>query len=212
MPMELYADRVDAGRALGRALGPLDRPLVMGLPRGGVVVANEVLATTGGVLDVVVVRKLGAPHHPEYGIGALAEDDEPLWDERAVSALGLTAYDRERLLRKETEELERRRDLYRGGPLPALEGRVVVVVDDGLATGVTARAALRRVRRERPSRVVLAVPVGAPDTVRSLRSEADEVVCLLEPPDLGAVGAYYADFSATTDREVLALLAAAPRP
>lgn len=212
MPMELYADRVDAGRALGRALGPLDRPLVMGLPRGGVVVANEVLAATGGVLDVVVVRKLGAPHHPEYGIGALAEDDEPLWDERAVSALGLTAYDRERLLRKETEELERRRDLYRGGPLPALEGRVVVVVDDGLATGVTARAALRRVRRERPSRVVLAVPVGAPDTVRSLRSEADEVVCLLEPPDLGAVGAYYADFSATTDREVLALLAAAPRP
>jgi len=207
-----FADRVDGGRRLGAALGPRDDPLVLGLPRGGVVVANEVLAFTGGVLDVVVVRKLGAPEHPEFGIGALAEDDEPLWDERAVRGLGLTPADRESLLRKENDELLRRRSVYRGGPLPPLAGREVIVVDDGLATGVTARAALRRVRRERPSRVVLAVPVGAPDTVRSLQVEADEVVCLLQPPDLGAVGAYYDDFSATTDREVLALLAAAPRP
>lgn len=207
----LYADRVDAGRRLAAVLGPLDHPLVLGLPRGGVVLAREVVAAHGGELDVVVVRKLGAPHHPEYGIGALAEDDEPLWDARAVAALGLSPSDQERLLRQESDELARRRAVYRSGPLPPMAGRLVVVVDDGLATGVTARAALRRVRREQPSRVVLAVPVGAPDTVRSLGREADEVVCPAQPPDLGSVGAYYDDFAATTDREVVALLAASPR-
>jgi predicted phosphoribosyltransferase len=208
--MALYADRVDAGRRLAAVLGTLEDPLVLGLPRGGVVLANEVAVAHGGQLDVVVVRKLGAPHHPEYGIGALAEDDEPVWDERAVASLGLSAADRDRLVRKETEELQRRRAAYRSGPLPAMSGRLVVVVDDGLATGVTARAALRRVRREQPSRLVLAVPVGAPDTVRSLAREADEVVCPEQPRDLGAVGAYYDDFRATTDEEVIALLATRP--
>ena len=204
--MVLYADRVDAGRRLGAALGGVRAPVVLGLPRGGVVVASEVARLTAGTLDVVVVRKLGAPSNPEYGVGALAEDDAPLWDERAVRALGLSAAALERVLASERAELERRRALYRDGPLPDLAGREVLVVDDGLATGVTARAALRRVRRESPSRLVLAVPVGAPDTVRALASEADEVVCLAEPADLGSVGAYYRDFSATSDREVLALL------
>ena len=168
--------------------------------------AREVQVITGGELGVVVVRKLGAPHRPEYGIGALAEDDEPMWDERAVASLGLTPRDRSRILEREAAELLRRRELYRGGPLPPLAGREVVVVDDGLATGVTARAALRRVRREGPSRVLLAVPVGAPDTVRALAAEADQVVCLAQPHDLGSVGAYYDDFAATSDEEVLRLL------
>jgi predicted phosphoribosyltransferase len=204
--MVLYADRVDAGKRLAAALGDLRAPLVLGLPRGGVVVAHEVARLTAGTLDVVLVRKLGAPSNPEYGVGALAEDDPPLWDERAVRSLGLTQADLDRVLARERAELERRRELYRDGPLPQLGGREVLVVDDGLATGVTARAALRRVRREEPSRLVLAVPVGAPDTVRALKKEADEVVCPAQPADLGSVGAYYADFSATTDREVLALL------
>lgn len=204
--MHRYRDRVEAGRRLAAALPPLDAPLVLGLPRGGVVVAAQVVTAVRGTLDVVVVRKLGAPHHEEYGIGALAEDDPPLWDRRAVSALGLRPEDLEAVLARETAELARRRELYRGGPLPTLAGREVVVVDDGLATGGTARAALRRVRREAPSRLLLAVPVGAPDTVRSLAAEADEVVCPLQPVDLGAVGAHYDDFRPTPDEQVLALL------
>jgi len=204
--MALFADRADAGRRLAAALPPLDGALVLGLPRGGVVVADAVVGERGGELGVLVVRKLGAPQHEEYGIGALAEDDDPLWDERAVRALGIGAEARDAVLRKEARELERRREAYRGGPLPSLGGRWVVLVDDGLATGVTARAALRRVRRERPERLLLAVPVGAPDTVEALRPEADEIVCPAQPVRLGAVGAAYDDFAATSDKEVLRLL------
>lgn len=202
-----YRDRVEAGSRLAALLPPLDdTPLVLGLPRGGVVVAAQVASLVGGTLGVLVVRKLGAPHHEEYGIGAVAEDDPPLWDRRAVAALGLRPEDLEALVAREVAELARRRELYRGGPLPALAGREVVVVDDGLATGATARAALRRARREAPSRLLLAVPVGAPDTVRALAAEADEVVCPVQPFDLGAVGAHYDDFGQTPDAQVLALL------
>ena len=204
--MHRYADRVEAGRRLAALLPALDDPVVLGLPRGGVVVAAQVVAAVGGELDVVVVRKLGAPHNAEYAVGALAEDDEPVWDERALAVLRPDPRQLDRVLAQEREELDRRRRLYRDGPLPALAGREVVVVDDGLATGSTARAALRRVRREEPSLLLLAVPVGSPDTVRALRAEADEVVCPLQPPDLGAVGAYYDDFRSTTDAEVVALL------
>lgn len=204
--MHRYADRVEAGRRLAEVLPALDEPVVLGLPRGGVVVAAEVVARIGGELDVVVVRKLGAPSNPEYAVGALAEDDEPVWDERALAVLRPAPQQLERVLAVERRELDRRRELYRGGPLPALAGREVLVVDDGLATGSTARAALRRVRRAEPARLLLAVPVGSPGTVRALAAEADEVVCPLQPPDLGAVGAYYDDFRATTDAEVMALL------
>ena len=203
--MHRYADRVEAGRRLAALLPPLEEPLVLGLPRGGVVVAAEVVALVGGDLDVVVVRKLGAPHNPEYAVGRSPRTTSPCGTTGRWLCSGPPVR-LDRVLAQERQELDRRRRLYRGGPLPALTGRDVVVVDDGLATGSTARAALRRVRRGSPARLLLAVPVGSPDTVRALAAEADEVVFPLQPPDLGAVGAYYDDFGATTDAEVLALL------
>ncbi|HUR50594.1 MAG TPA: phosphoribosyltransferase family protein [Mycobacteriales bacterium] len=132
--METYADRDAAGGRLGAALSAVCAPLVLGLPRGGVVVAARVARLTGGQLGVVLVRKLGAPSNPEYAIGALAEDDPPLWDASAVRDLGLTPGALDRVLERERLELERRRALYRGRPLPPVSGREVVVVDDGLAS------------------------------------------------------------------------------
>jgi putative phosphoribosyl transferase len=204
-----FASRRDAGRQLAAVLAPLadERPVVIGLPRGGVPVAEEVALALGTQLEVLAVRKLGAPHNPEYGIGAIAEDGTRVFDPSALAALGIGADALEEILAEETMELRRRVEVYRGGHerLP-LEGRTVIVVDDGVATGVTDTAALRAVRRGRPARLILAVPVCARDSVRRLREEADEVVCLIEPRLLRGVGQWYEDFTQVSDDEVLAAL------
>ena len=204
-----FRDRAEAGSQLASALEPLGlhEPLVLGLPRGGVPVAAVVAERLGGELGVVVARKVGAPGHPEFGIGAIAEHGGEVVDERTVAALGLSRRAYAELVRAEREELERRVRRYRhGAPPPEVRHRDVVVVDDGIATGVTAQAALEGLRSRGPARLVMAAPVGAPDSVEALRSCADEVVCPLQPPDFVAVGAWYRDFHQTSDDEVDRLL------
>jgi putative phosphoribosyl transferase len=209
-----FADRVDAGRQLGELLAARSfvRPLVLALPRGGVPVAFEVARALDADLEVLVVRKIGAPFQPELGLGALAEGGEPMLDERALASLRLSRDDLEETIRREREELQRRIDRYRQGrPLPDVDGRDVLLVDDGLATGSTARAALAALRLHDPRTLVLAVPVASPRTVEAMRAVADEVVCLQQPAGFQAVGQWYRDFRQTDDATVLRLLADARR-
>ncbi|MFI9008388.1 phosphoribosyltransferase [Actinosynnema sp. NPDC053489] len=202
-----FADRSDAGRVLARALvdGSWTDPLVLGLARGGVPVAAEVASALGGELGVAVARKIGAPGHPEYGIGAVTAEGDPIYDDAALRLLGLRPADLADECEAERREARRRVALYRAGPV-RLEGRDVLVVDDGLATGVTARAALREARGHGPRRLVLAVPVGAADAVRALGSDADLVVCPHPRADFRAVGRFYARFDQTGDEQVVELL------
>jgi putative phosphoribosyl transferase len=208
----IFHDRRDAGRRLGEALSGLRelRPLVLGLPRGGVPVAAEVARALGAPLDVLVVRKIGAPWQPEFAVGALARGVVHV-EPATLAMLGLTERDLEPAIREESAELERRERLYRGDR-PALDvrDRVVVVVDDGLATGQTAMAALTLLRRLGAARLVLAVPVGGPDTEARMSGFADEVVCLSCPRDFHAVSQGYLDFAPTSDAEVLACLEQSP--
>ncbi|MEU2551546.1 phosphoribosyltransferase family protein [Streptomyces sp. NPDC013313] len=205
-----FSDRAEAGRALARPLGDLrDRgdlpdPVVLALPRGGIAVAVPVARALGAPLDVLVVRKIGAPHHEEFAVGALAAGDPPLFDAAALGHLGLSEERLAPVVERERRELARRERRYRGDrPPPELRGRTVIVVDDGLATGATARAALRHVRRREPARLVLAVPVGAPDSLDSLAAEADTIVCPHRPAAFSAVGQFYDDFGQLSDADVL---------
>ena len=205
----MFNDRREAGQRLGEVLLAYrdEQPLVLGLPRGGVVVAYEVARMLKAPLDVIVARKIGAPGQPELGIGAIAPGDTLVVDPYIVRVLGLSEEDIRQLAEREQRELERRIRLYRGDkPMPDVTGRTVIVVDDGLATGVTARAAMRSLRKQHPRKIILAVPVCAPDTAEALKKEADEVICLFAPPDFRAVGLWYRDFSQTSDEEVIELL------
>jgi putative phosphoribosyl transferase len=205
----LFEDRVDAGRQLAERLAPYaeERPVVFALPRGGVPVGAEVSRSLGALLEVIVSRKLGAPGQPEFGIGAVAPGGVRVLNERAVRALGIEEDYLEMISARELAEAERRLKLFRGDrPYPDLERRTAILVDDGLATGVTARAALLALRRMNPRRLVLAVPVCALQTAELLRPEADDLICLLAPDNLEAVGLWYRNFEQTSDEEVVRLL------
>jgi putative phosphoribosyl transferase len=206
----MFADRRSAGRLLAARVAALmpQAPIVLALPRGGVPVAAEVAAALKAPLDLLLVRKIGAPGQPELAIGALAEGaDEIAIDERVYPLSGATPQYVERERQVALKEIERRRSAYRRGRAPlSLDGRTAVIVDDGFATGSTMRAALQAVRLARPQRVILAVPVGPPSVVASLRGEVDDLVCLAQPADFQAVGAHYADFRQLSDADVIAAL------
>lgn len=208
-----FRDRTDAGRRLGAAL--LERPwadvVVLGLPRGGVPVAAEVAAALEAPLDIIVVRKLGVPFQPEVAMGAIGEDGTQLLDEDFVARLHLNRAEVERVEERERRMLEERIARLRAGRRRVdLSGRTALIVDDGIATGATAAAASGVARRLGAARVVVAVPVAAPDSVaRVTGSGADEVICLDEPYDFRAVGMYYQDFGQTPDAEVIELLSRA---
>ncbi|KUP97477.1 phosphoribosyltransferase [Thermobifida cellulosilytica] len=212
-----YINRTDAGRRLAaqtaRRLGGQDT-VVLGLPRGGVPVAHEVATALDAPLDVIVVRKIGVPYQPELAMGAIGEDDVRVVDRRVRAMTGLGDDDFAAVERRERAELHRRVHRFRAGrPRTPLHGRTAVVVDDGIATGSTARAACQVARRLGARRVVLAAPVGSPDAVARLHDDADEVICPLVPDGFSAIGEWYTDFTQTTDDEVTALLArAAARP
>ena len=210
-----FEDREDAGRRLARRLERYrdERPVVFALPRGGVPVGFEVSRTLGAPLDVFVARKLGAPGQPEFGIGAVAPGGVRILNGDVVGRLGIPEDYVERITEQETAEVQRRMRLFRGDrPEPMVAGKTVILVDDGLATGVTARAAVEALRRLRPRRLILAAPVCAAQTARLLAPEVDELVCLEAPPDLGAIGFWYRDFSQTSDEEVIELLERARQP
>ncbi|MFF3348289.1 phosphoribosyltransferase [Streptomyces sp. NPDC002779] len=207
--MTLFRDRGHAGRELARELrGRHEQdPVVLALPRGGVTVAQEVARALDAPLDVLVARKIGAPFQEELGVGAICGDDPPVFDDRSLNRLGLTRAALEPVVARERAELHRREELYRHGRSALdLRGRTVIVVDDGLATGATARAALRWIRGRSPARVLLAVPVGSPEGVHLMSREADEVICPHRPADFMAVGLWYDDFAQLTDADVLAAL------
>lgn len=217
--MRRFADRRDAGRALAEVLRPHvgDRPgdaLVLGLPRGGVVVAAEVAVALPAPLDVLVVRKLGLPWHPELAMGAIAAVGDVVETVRTEPVLAAARVEEsvfDEVRGEELAELRRREAAYRGTrPSCRVRDRCVVLVDDGLATGSTMRAAVAAVRRRQPLRILVAVPVGSPATCAALAAEVDDVVCLSAPPHFRAVGQAYANFAPTSDDEVRAALARAP--
>ncbi|GHC84519.1 putative phosphoribosyl transferase [Nocardiopsis terrae] len=210
VPVSLpFADRSDAGRRLAERVRPhaVNDPLVLALPRGGVPVGAELAQRLAADFDVLMVRKIGLPGHPETGVGAISEDGHVLYDDLALARLHVPRQALSDTVASEHSELDRRRRAYRGDrPAPRIAGRDCVVVDDGVATGGTARAALRMVRQAGPARLVLAVPVAAPETLEALRAEADALVVLSVPDNFRAVGEWYRDFDQLSDGNVVEIL------
>jgi predicted phosphoribosyltransferase len=206
-----FQDRREAGRMLASRLSAYaDRPdvVVLALPRGGVPVAYEVAKALHGPMDVFLVRKLGVPGHEEYAMGAMASGGVRVLNRDVVEALHIPNEVVEQVIAREQRELERREREYRGDrPFPDLRGKTVILVDDGLATGSTMLAAVMALRQKQPARIVVAVPVGSPETCDAFRDHVDEIVCAITPDPLYGVGLWYTDFSQTSDDEVRKLLA-----
>jgi putative phosphoribosyl transferase len=207
----MFKDRQDAGRLLLAELekGPLSDPLVLALPRGGVLVGWEIASELQAEFDVLIVRKLGAPRQPELAIGAVVDGSCPqtILNHRLIESLEVSPDYLKQEIQAQLKEVGRRKEKYRGRRAPArIEGRTVIVVDDGIATGATVRASLAALRLGRASRLVLAVPVAPPDALAGLRDEVDSIACLAAPPDFQAVGQFYEDFHPVSDEQVIQCL------
>ena len=209
--MDGFLNRTEAGKALAAELAGrrLKDPVILALPRGGIPVGIEVARELGAPMDLVMVRKIGVPGQPELAVAAVVngDDSQLIINESIAAHARLSREDIEHLAKAQLDEIARRRAIYlKGRAAVPLEGRTAIVVDDGIATGATMRVSLKAVRRRLPGKLILAVPVAAPDTLGALREEVDEVVCLLEPQPFFGVGAHYADFSQTSDDEVARLM------
>lgn len=207
----LFRDRVDAGQKLARALHRYKsrHPIILALPRGGVPVAAEVAKSLQAPLDLILVRKIGVPSQPELAMGAVVDGDEPMVVRNTevieISAVSEQTFDA--VCKQELAEIERRRECYLGNRARSvIGGQVVIVIDDGIATGATTLAAIRALRKREPQELVLAVPVAPLETLEKLHAEVDAIVCLDTPPDFGAIGLYYRDFHQVSDDEVVATL------
>ena len=211
----LFLDRTQAGRVLASALAKYagrHDVIVLALPRGGVPVAYEVACALDAPLDIFLVRKLGVPGHEELALGAIASGGICVLNEDVVHGLGLSNEVIQGVIEKERGELQRREQAFRGNrPPPLVSGQIVILIDDGLATGSTMRAALAALQGRRPAKIIVAVPVGAPETCTAFQQEADEVICARTPEPLWSVGSWYDDFTQTTDEEVCRLLEKAAR-
>jgi putative phosphoribosyl transferase len=211
-PTTRLKNRAEAGSRLAQRLERYrwSGALVVALPRGGVIVGAEISRALRLPLEVLIVRKIGHPFNPEYAVGAWVEGSPPELDRHALTVGGLSESDLQRTLDEERLEILRRREAYRGGrPFPSIRGRPILLVDDGIATGNTIRVAMHFLREAGAKGIVVAVGVAPPETIRHLRKEADEVFCLVTPPDFQAVGEFYESFDAVSDEEVLTALAAA---
>lgn len=211
----MFEDRRDAGRQLAARLQPLagEQPIVVAIPRGGVPVAIEVARALNAPVDLLTVRKIGAPQDPEFAIGAIGEDGTLVVNEAVARLAGVTQRQFEHLLAREQRELRRRMERFREGWTPLdVRGRTVILVDDGLATGLSDLVAVRALVRRGAARIVVAAPVGSRQAIALLADESDQVVCVMRPDELLGVGRWYRDFSPVDDAEVLALLAEAAAP
>lgn len=207
--MAYFSDRIDAGKRLATALKKLTfrRGIVLAIPRGGVVVGFEIAQVLKLPLDVIIPRKIGAPDNPELAIGAMTEDGTTILDANLISYLGVDKDYLEEESKRQKQEIARRLKVYRQDtPYPRLKGLDVIIVDDGIATGSTMKAALASVKNQGAASVTIAVPVGPPSTIRELEKQANNVVCLFSPELFQAIGQFYADFSQTSDQEVVQLL------
>ena len=206
-----FSNRSDAGRRLAKALSKYEgsNTVVLALPRGGVPVAAEVAAALNAPLDLVLVRKIGVPVQPELAMGAVVDGAAPIIvrNDEVIELTGTTAREFDEACARELAEIERRRQLYIGERARVeIAGHVVILIDDGIATGTTTRAALQAIRKRKPKELVLAVPVAPPETIRQLRQEADTLICLETPENFGAIGYFYRDFRQVSDREVIEIL------
>jgi len=209
--MKRFSNRTDAGNHLANVLASdyanKENVVVVALPRGGVPVAYPISKRLGAPLDIVVPRKIGAPHHEEYAIGAITQDKEGCFNEQAIRQLGVSQEYISREVEKQSKEAERRLRVYRGNrPPPNFENKVVILVDDGIATGSTMKAAILSVRNKKPEQIIVAVPVAPSDSLRDLTSMVNRIVCLSTPYPFNAVGNFYDNFNQTEDEEVLKLM------
>jgi len=205
----VFANRAEAGKSLAKQLGErnFNKPVIWAIPRGGVVVAEPVASALGAGIELVIPRKVGTPWNPEVAMAAVAPDGTVIYHRAAMAQLGLTVEDLKPLIAAELKEIGRRMDAYGRQPsIGEISGRTAILIDDGIATGLTIKAALAALRKQNPDQLILAVPVAPRDTVEDLKPMVDDLICLLTPDDFIAVGEYYVDFGQTGDEEVLHIL------